>query len=256
VNSLISKWKARFDGFESATEVLAEGLKRQRSFDSRQDLVGPDPSPDRFTLLTDGFAARYRLLNNGRRQITAIHVPGDLIDLDRGLTRQAHHGVISLSPGRVTIIEHDGLRQDRGPSSELLRFLWADSLIEAEIAREWLVAMGRRTAQGHLAHLLCELFVRLSVVGRATGASFPLPLTQVDLADTLGLSMVHVNRVLKRLRAESIIRLNDQTVSILDWPRLAHTAEFEVGYLGFRPEAISEILTRLGPVREAIAAVD
>lgn len=102
--------------------------------------------------------------------------------------------------------------------------------------------MGRRSALGHLSHLICELFLRLKVVGETAHSSFRLPMTQADVADVLGLSMVHVNRMLKKLRGDDVMTWNNQMVSILNWQRLVDIAEFDPGYLAFRPGLLETVL--------------
>lgn len=184
-------------------------------------------------MILEGFAARYRILSNGRRQISALHLAGDFVDLHDFLLGRTTQGVVTLSTCRLTMIDHETLRETAAMQPQLTELLWADTLVDSEVAREWLVAMGRRSALGRLAHLVCELYVRLKVAGKARHMTFPLPLTQADLADTLGLSVVHVNRVLKILRTQRLILLEDQTLTILDWNELAQLAEFDASYLGF-----------------------
>jgi hypothetical protein len=135
----------------------------------------------------------------------------------------------------VALADHEGLSALTDEAPDTTRLLWIDTLVDAAILREWLVAMGRRSALGHLSHLICELFLRLKVVGLTSNWSFRLPLTQADIADVLGLSMVHVNRMLKKLRSDEVMVWNNQIVSILDWERLVDIAEFDPAYLAFKP---------------------
>ncbi|RUU12219.1 helix-turn-helix domain-containing protein, partial [Mesorhizobium sp. USDA-HM6] len=114
--------------------------------------------------------------------------------------------------------------------------LWLDTLVDGAIHREWIVAMGRRSKTSHLAHLICELFVRLQVVNKTREMSFHLPLSQAELADVLGLSVVHMNRVIGALRRMNVINWVTQTVTILDWPRLVEIAEFDPTYLSMSNE--------------------
>ena len=119
-----------------------------------------------------------------------------------------------------------------------MRLFWMDSLVDAAIQQEWLVSMGRRSALQHLAHFVCELFLRLKVVGQTVNFGFHLPLTQSDVADVLGLSMVHVNRMLKSLRSDEVMTWANQQVTIADWERLCEIAEFDPGYLAFRKDVL------------------
>lgn len=119
----------------------------------------------------------------------------------------------------------------------LTRLLWLATLIDGAIHREWLLALGRRSALGRLAHLVCELFSRLQVVGLIVdGSSFHLPLTQTNLADALGLSPVHVNRTIQELRRRGILTWQHHAVEIHDWKRLAEVAEYNPAYLSLDRE--------------------
>lgn len=231
--SLIAKWSTRFGGAERTFEPIIGSIGRQRLVDAGHQIVDAEVPAKSCSLLLEGFAARYRILSNGRRQISALHVPGDFVDLHDFLLARTTQNVVTLSPCRLAMIDHETLRITSSRHPQLTQLLWADTLVDAEMAREWLVAMGRRSALGRLAHLICELCVRLKVAGRARQMTFPLPLTQTDLADTLGLSVVHVNRVLKILRTQRLILLEDHSVTVLDWCELKQLAEFDASYLGF-----------------------
>jgi len=229
----MAKWSKRFGGAETIFEPIVGSFSRHRLVDAGHLIVDAYAPAKSCSLILEGFAARYRILSNGRRQISALHLPGDFVDLHDFLLARTTQGVVALSPCRLATIDHETLKMAASAQNQLTQLLWADALVDAEVAREWLVAMGRRSALGRLAHLICEVCVRLKVAGKARRMTFPLPLTQSDLADTLGLSVVHVNRVLKILRTQRLILLEDYTVTILDWNELTHLAEFEASYLGF-----------------------
>ena len=231
--SLIAKWSTRFGGAERNIEPIIGSISRHRLVDGGHHIVDAEAPAKSCSLILEGFAARYRILANGRRQISAIHPPGDFVDLHDFLLARTTQNVVTLSPCRLATIDHETLRLRAVTQPQLTQLLWADTLVDAEVAREWLVAMGRRSALGRLAHLICELCVRLKVAGKARHMTFPLPLTQADLADTLGLSVVHVNRVLKILRTQRLIVLEDHTVTVLNWNDLKELAEFDESYLGF-----------------------
>ncbi|TIU28694.1 MAG: winged helix-turn-helix domain-containing protein, partial [Mesorhizobium sp.] len=114
--------------------------------------------------------------------------------------------------------------------------LWLNTLVDGAIHREWIVAMGRRSKTSHLAHLICELFVRLQVVKKTRDMSFHLPLSQAELADVLGLSVVHMNRVIGTLRRMNVINWTSHLITILDWARLVEIAEFDPTYLSMNRE--------------------
>lgn len=211
--------------------LLSRLVANERHFEAPQDIVSSGTRPTRSSLLLDGFAARYKLLADGSRQITALHVAGDFVDLHAFLLKTMDHGIVALSPCTVIYAEHADLRTVTETAPHLTRLLWLDTLVDGAIHREWIVAMGRRSKKSHLAHLICELFVRLRVVGHTNGASFHLPLSQATMADVLGLSVVHVNRVIQGLRRDGLISWVNHTVAILDWQRLQEVAEFDATYL-------------------------
>lgn len=210
-------------------------LGREKTFSAQQDIIAAGAHNSYSSLIVEGIAARYRLLSNGRRQITALHVPGDFLDLRSFLLKDTEHGVVALTPSRVILADHDALRQLVDTKPSITRLLWMDTTIEAAIYQEWVVSMGRRSSVGRLAHLVCELFTRLRAVRRTDGFTFRLPLTQTELADVLGLSVVHVNRIVKQLRSEFVVSWNNHLVSIQDWQRLREIAEFHPAYLALDP---------------------
>ncbi len=211
--------------------LLAGAMSFEKDFSTGQDLVSEGSRPTYSTLILEGLAARYKVLEDGGRQFTSLQVPGDFVDLHAFLLKTMDHGIVALSPCRVIIAEHSRLRVITEEAPHLTRLLWLDTLVDGAIHREWIVAMGRRSKTAHLAHLVCELFVRLQVVKRTSGMSFYLPLSQAELADVLGLSVVHMNRVIGALRKVGVISWANYTVTILNWHRLQEIAEFDPTYL-------------------------
>ncbi len=216
--------------------MLDGAVVKPRLVNRGEDIVREGDRPTESILLLDGFAGRYNLLRNGKRQITAIHVPGDFVDLHSFLLHRMDHGVVALTDCRTGAVPHEILRNITERHPHLARLLWLSTLIDGAIHREWLVAMGRRSSLGQMAHLLCELFLRLQVVGRTERNSFRLPLTQAELGDALGLSTVHVNRVLQELRKEGVIIWRGETLVVKDWPRLQQIAEFDPTFLSLEVE--------------------
>lgn len=231
-DTLLLKFDRRGQTGEPLASLASLNLRERRT-ERNHDLIREGDRSATVSLLTDGLAARYKLLSSGRRQITTLLVPGDFLDLSSLPVRGRDFGVVSLTSCRVVTLEHDQLRRLCETSFAATMLLWKGTAIEAAIQREWLVSMGRRSAKGQMAHLICELAVRLDAVGRFENASFHLPLTQNELADVVGLSPVHVNRVLKELRGDGVIAWVNYVIRIIDWPRLAEIAEFNPNYLGF-----------------------
>jgi CRP-like cAMP-binding protein len=221
---------------------LAQLGLRDRQFSQDQDLTREGDRSANVMLLTEGLAARYKLLSSGRRQITTLLVPGDFLDLSSFLVPRRDFGVVAVTNCRTVVIEHEQLRRVCETNPAATHLLWTETSIEAAIQREWLVSMGRRSAKGQMAHLFCELMVRLSAVGRSERSAFHLPLTQNELADVLGLSPVHVNRVLKELRHDGVIAWSNYWIEILDWQGLAEIAEFNPAYLGLEAPVTARLL--------------
>lgn len=219
---------------ERAALLAAAGS--EATFAAGSDLVREGDRPDHSILVLEGITTRYSILKGGQRQITAIHVPGDFVDLHSLMLKQMDHSVGALSHCRVVTFPHPGLVAITETHPHLTRLLWLMTLIDAAIQREWIVAMGRRSAAEQLAHLICELYVRLGVANLVHDESFTFPINQTELGDALGLSAVHVNRVLQDLRAENLFTWQGQVVHVLDWPRLQRRADFDPTYLHLNSE--------------------
>jgi CRP-like cAMP-binding protein len=232
IAAFISKLERRDRITPEEKAALLAAAGPVETFAPGSDLVREGDRPDRSMLVAQGFTTRYRLLGDGTRQITAIHLPGDFVDLHSFLLKTMDHSVGALSACRAVTFPHANLRAITERHPHLARMLWLMTLLDSAIHREWIVAMGRRSALEQLAHLLCEIFTRLAVVGLGdTTRELMLPINQTELGDTLGLSTVHVNRTLQQLRAERLISWQGQAVRILDWDRLAAIAEFDPTYL-------------------------
>jgi CRP-like cAMP-binding protein len=212
-------------------QALRDAAGGVQTYAAGADLASEGDRPDHSTLLIEGFTTRYRLLGNGQRQITALHVPGDFVDLQSFVLKTMDHSVGALSPVKVVAFPHTAIKRITETHPHLTRIMWLLTMLDAAIHREWLATMGGLPAPRHMAHLICEMYIRLQVVGLADAGQFTLPMTQADLGDTLGLSSVHVNRVLQELRADGLISWQGQTVKILDWLRLQKAADFDPSYL-------------------------
>lgn len=215
---------------------MDEIIKHERTVKVDDDIVVQGSRPPVSTVLLAGTAARYRLLEDGKRQITALHVPGDFVDLHAFMLKTMDHGVLALSPCRVAAASHSDLTAVTEHHPHLARLLWLSTVIDGAIHREWIVAMGRRSKQAQLAHLVCELYTRLAIVGLVDGKSFNLPLSQGEVADVVGVSLVHLNKTLQGLRRDGLVRWIDRVITILKWNELAEIAEFDGAYLNLFKE--------------------
>jgi CRP-like cAMP-binding protein len=210
---------------------------RTRNLAARQDIVRDGDKPSHCCLILDGWACRYKLLGDGRRQILSFHIPGDVPDLQSLHIPTMDHGLATVTKATVAFIPHDSLRELTLRHPSIGALLWRDTLIDAGIFRAWMVGMGRRSAFEQVAHLFCEMYLKLQAVGLAEHYRCPLPLTQIDLADALGLTNVHVNRVLKEMRGRTLITLDGQTLVIEAWDELLRVAEFDPTYLHLEKRA-------------------
>ena len=238
ITTLVEKLSLRDRISPEEIEGLQKALEPPKTIAAGSDIVREHSRPLHSTLLISGFSARYSTLEDGARQITEINVAGDFIDLHSLLMKQMDHGVVALTECVIAEAPHSGLIDITERHPHLTRLLWLDTIIDAAIHRQWLVAMGRRSGLGHLAHLVCELYLRLQAVGKTGDLSFDLPLTQTTLGDALGLSTVHVSRLISELRSEGVVAWAGGRIDILDWRRLAEIAEFDPTYLRLQSEPV------------------
>jgi CRP-like cAMP-binding protein len=190
------------------------------------------------TLLLDGLLGRYKDLKNGQRQITHVHVAGDFADLHGFTLKRLDHSLLALTPCTVARAAHTRLLDITERMPHLTRVMWFSTNVDAAIHREWEVSLGRRSAIQRAAHLFCELHVRLGVVGLAEENGYRLAISQAELAECLGLTPVHVNRVLRDLRERGLVEFRGGRVSFQDLPALKRLAEFDPGYLYLDPHPL------------------
>ncbi|HEU4925292.1 MAG TPA: Crp/Fnr family transcriptional regulator [Burkholderiales bacterium] len=182
-------------------------------------------------LLIDGWLGRAVHMKTGVRQITALHVAGDFADLHGFTLKHLDHDLVALTDCIVAVVPHERLRQLTNEFPHLTRMYWFSTNVDAAVHRQWAVSLGRRNAIARMAHLFCELLLRLEVVGKTDGSSYDFPLTQDQLASCLGLTSVHVNRTLQALRRQGIIELQNKRLTVFDLPALKKIAEFDPSYL-------------------------
>lgn len=211
--------------------VLLDLSSRTRQIPANEDIIAEGERPENVHLVMEGFACRYKVLPDGKRQIMALLVPGDFCDLHIAILGEMDHsigtgwGCTCVEIPRATI---DELTTNH---PRITRALWWATLTDEGTLREWLANMGQRRADRQMAHLFCELLVRLQTVGCADENSFEFPISQADLADTLGVTPVHVNRVLQELRAQNLILWRSKRLQIPDVERLKAFCDFNSNYL-------------------------
>ena len=212
------------------TQALLRLPARLKSLAAGEDYLREGARSSACAFVVSGLVCSYKLLPDGRRQILALHVPGDACDL-HGRLLPMDHAVGAMTAGSVALVSHVALEEISQGFPRIAQALWQLALAEAAVLRERLVSMGRKSAHSRVAHFCCEMVVRLQAAGQADGLECDLPLTQADLADVAGLSVVHVNRVLQGLRNEGLISFDGRTLVALDWEGLTSAAEFDPAYL-------------------------
>lgn len=231
VARLIAKLESIADLTDGERQALLALPMRVQEFRADQDIVREGDRPSQCCLLLDGFMIRFKFTEKGKRQIFAVHTPGDLPDLQSLHIKTMDHSLGTVTPCTAAFIQHEAMEAILLAHPRLAHILWRDTLIDAAIFREWMLGIGRRSAKTRIAHFLCEVFTRLKAVGLEKDDTVALPITQAEVGDSLGLSTVHVNRMLQELRAENLFTWDDGVFVVLDWERLKKAAEFDPGYL-------------------------
>lgn len=183
------------------------------------------------TYLIDGFMCRYKDDRQGQRQIVAVHVPGDFVDLHAYPLKRLDHDVATLTTCRVAQIRHARLDDIMAERPGMSKLLWFSTLLDAAMHREWIFRLGRLDALRRLGHFVCEIESKLRAVKLSDGLTFVLPMTQADLAEACGITAVHVNRMARELRERGMLRIQGNQIQILDRDALYRLSEFDAGYL-------------------------
>lgn len=182
-------------------------------------------------LLIEGWMMRAKDLPGGQRQIVEINVPGDFVDLHGFTLKRLDHDLVTVTKCRLAMVPHERLKEITERFPHLTRVYWFNTNLDAAIHREWTLSLGRRSAIARLAHIFCELNIRLGIVGLTSGNSYAFPLTQIELGECLGLTSVHINRTLQELRRMQLVELQNRRVRILDLAKLKSIAAFDDDYL-------------------------
>jgi CRP-like cAMP-binding protein len=190
-------------------------------------------------LMLSGFSIRHTTVGDGARQICAVHMKGDMVDLQNSFLGVADHSVQVLTDAEVALIPRDEIKRIAFARPNVGQAMWYDTLVDASIFRRWIANVGRRDARSRIAHLFCEFSLKLKVAGLGELTNYQFPMTQEQIADCVGLTPVHVNRMLKALEAEGLITRRTRTsLTIGDWNKLARAGDFDSNYLHLRaPEA-------------------
>ena len=203
-----------------------------KSFRVHDHVVREHDEATHSCLMLSGFSVRHKIVAGGLRQIVSIHMRGEMVDLQNSLLGRADHSVQMITPGEVAMIPREQVERIALERPAVGKAMWLDTLVDGSIFREWIANVGRRNARARIAHLLCEIGMRLQHAGLSDNRSYSLPMTQEQIGDATGLTAVHVNRTVKALEADGLIlRTSPRAVNIGDWKLLADAGDFDSGYL-------------------------
>ncbi len=231
IETHLMKLRARDELSAEEEQAIRGAVSEIRDYPADRTFIKAGEELDHSSLLLEGIACRHKDLKDGQRQITELHVAGDFADLHSFTLKRLDHQVMTLTPCSIAVVPHEKLKEITEKHPHLTRVYWFATNLDAAIHREWELSLGRRSAISRMAHLLCELRLRLGLVGLAGELEYDLPLTQSDLAECLGLTSVHVNRTLKELRERGVVEFRSGRVEISDLPSLEKIAEFDPAYL-------------------------
>jgi len=231
LSALVHRWSRHSAlSHDDRSALMALPFSR-KTFGKDSYIVREGQHTNECCLLLRGFAFRQKIVRDGSRQIISIHIPSEFVDLQNGLLGTADHSVQSLDRSELAIVPQTELIQLSEERPAIRMAMWVETLIDASIFREWVVNVGRRDSRTRIAHLLCELIVRLQSIGAGFDGRLDFPFTQEQIADATGLTAVHTNRTLQSLRKDGLIELSARSLSVLDWKRLREVADFDELYL-------------------------
>ncbi|QNE32499.1 Crp/Fnr family transcriptional regulator [Sphingomonas sp. NBWT7] len=202
-----------------------------RQVQPHREIVRLGDTADHACIVANGIVARFAQVLNGARQIVSMHVAGDMVDLHSLMLPAAPAPLVALTSTTILQIPHAALRDLVARFPGVGAALWRECVIDGNIVAHWLVNVGRRDARARLAHLICELAVRSNQIGNFIEGRFPMPITQDQIADALGLTSVHVNRMMQSLRGEGLLESSGRETTVLDWQGLVRVGEFDPHYL-------------------------
>jgi CRP-like cAMP-binding protein len=216
---------------EEDADTLTAACHNIRNLPAGHHLIREGDRPDPVFVILEGWACRYKILPDGGRQIIAFMLPGDFCDIHIAVLEEMDHNIVTLTPAKIAAIPRAQMEELIETKPSMTRAFWWAQLVDEGVLRSWIVSMGRRKSVERVAHLMCELYVRMRNVGLANADRCEIPLTQIVLADSLGMTPVHTNRVIKKLRLDGAMELQGGHLSILDPAKLARIAGFDDNYL-------------------------
>ena len=229
---------------QEARAALSAITGRAQQGRANSDILPVHPQANYACLIIAGLAGRFEQMGDGNRQITALHVVGDMVGLEALAMPDVYFPTQALSTVTVLCIPLAALRSVAADFPSVAQAFWAYSAVSAAVLAKWTANLGRKSAQGRMAHLLCEMGLRIEQGGQGNRLHYTLEATQTQLADALGLTSVHVNRTLRALKVAGLISCKGRVVHIHDWPRLAVLGDFCADYLQIKSEPIPGVTGR------------
>lgn len=228
---LLRKLRLLNDLSDADAQAIRSLPIRLQKLQARSVIIRDGETISNCCLLIEGVACRHKLARSGGRQIVSFHNPGDLLDLQHLQFDRADHNIQTITDATLGFIPMRELRTLVDEYPAIRKAFWRDCLIDASVFREWVLNVGRRDAKTRIAHMLCEFVARHKAVGLGSPSRFVLPMTQEDIADAVGLTAVHVNRMLRELTEEGVLIRAGREVRISDWERMKRLADFQPHYL-------------------------
>lgn len=237
-NAFVRNLKRRIALSEDDLASAASICSMARHYPGKQDLIREGDEPGPLFAFLEGWGYRYKILPEGTRQVLGFMLPGDFCDMHTSVLREMDHSIATVTPCLVAAIDRAKLQEFVERTPTITHAFWLLQLIDLGVARSWIVSMGRRGSEARVAHLMCELFIRANAAGLATGTTCAMPISQILLSDALGLTPVHVNRVLRTFRTQGIMHLAKGELIIDDISELVAVAGFNDVYLQRRLNAV------------------
>jgi len=231
ITAHLKKLRKRTEISPEEERVLRSLIVETRRIPADRILIRAGEELTNSVFLLDGWMARSKDMATGERQVTELHITGDFPDLHGFTLKRLDHDIVTLSECTIGLVPHERLLEVTRDYPHLTRVFWFSTNVDAAITRELALSLGQRSAIARMAHLFCELYVRLDVVGRTKGNRYEFPLTQRELSECLGLTVVHVNRTLQELRRKGLVEFENRHLTILDRLGLEGIAEFDPNYL-------------------------
>lgn len=231
INAHLKKLRRRIDVSAEEERAICGIVAETRRVPPDQVLIRAGEPLSNSLLLLSGWLSRNKDLSGGERQVLHLHVAGDFADMHGYTLKRLDHDVMTLSECEIAVVPHERIHQLIERHPRLGRYYWFSTNLDAAITREFVLSLGQRSAIARMAHLFCELHIRLGIVDQARPDGFEFPLTQRELSECLGLTVVHVNRTLQEMRRRGLVELENRQLTIVDRRGLEGVAEFDPTYL-------------------------